>query len=74
MHVRVALPFWVKEVGSEFVTIGSLKTKNTVLSLIRAGLEAGAQPLNQDSLLELLCHLVSTMEVCLAGVIWVGTS
>jgi len=37
--------------------ISSLKTKDAVLSWIGAGLEAGTQPLNQDSPPELLCHL-----------------
>ena len=57
MRVCVAIPLWEEEVGSRFVAISSLKTKGAVLSLIRAGLEAGKQPLNQDSPPELLCHL-----------------
>lgn len=37
----MAVPFWKEEVASGLVTVSSLKTKDAVLSLIKAGLEAG---------------------------------
>lgn len=47
---------WEQEVGSRFAAVSFLKTKDAVLSLIRAGLEAGTQTLNQDSPPGLLGH------------------
>lgn len=56
MHLCVAIPLREQEVGSGSVAVSSLKTKDAVLSLIGAGLEAGTQPFNQDSPPGLLCH------------------